>query len=126
MARTTTFAWIVAGALALLSLYLFGKLSEAERRKPYLASDAKAIEMAKRTFMAETGADRRSATKGRFPVVIRLGGIRCVALQVPRGSLGRTPVYCFDMDYRRVTTVDTRAPEVVDTRGSSYQPPVTD
>src|SRR4051812_43184825 len=97
MARTTTFAWIVAGALTLLSLYLFGRLSQAERRKPYLASDARAIEMATQTFMAETGADRKSATKGRFPVVVRIGGVRCVALQNSKGSLGRTPVYCFDM-----------------------------
>ena len=119
-------AWAFTGVFALLSLYLLVRLREAENNRPYLSSDARAIELATRTFMAETGADRKSATKGRFPVVVRLGGVRCVALQVPRGVLGRTPVYCFDMDYRRVTTVDTRAAEVVDARESSYQPPVSD
>ena len=126
MSRAATWAWGAVGALALLSLYLLVRLTEAESKQPYLASDARAIEAAKRTFMAETGADRTSATKGRFPVVIRFGGVRCVALKVPQGSLGRTPVYCFDMDYRRVATVDTRVSEVVDTRESSYQPPISD
>jgi hypothetical protein len=111
---------------ALLSLYLFLKLREAEKNQPYLSSDARAIELATRTFMAETGADRSSATRGRFPIVVRFGGVRCVALQVPKGHLGTTPVYCFDMRYRRTTTVDTRAAEVVDTREISYQPPVSD
>jgi hypothetical protein len=125
MARTTVLAWACAGALALLSLYLFLRLREAESERPYLAPDARAIELAKRAFMAETGADRASS-KGRFPMVIRFGGVRCVALKVRRGYLGRTPVYCFDMDYRRVTAVDTRAPEVLDTRETSLQPPVTE
>ena len=126
MARTVTLAWVSAGAFALMSFYLFVRLTKAENRKPYLVSDARAIEIAKLNFMAETGADRASATKGRFPVVIRFGGVRCVALQVPRDHIGRTPVYCFDMDYRRVMAVDTRTPEVVDTRETSGQPPISD
>jgi hypothetical protein len=126
MARGTILAWAVAGVGALLSLYLFVELREAKRKQPYLLSDARAIELARRAFMAETGGDRVSTTKGRFPMVMRFGGVRCVALKVQRGVLGRTPVYCFDMDYRRVTEIDTRAPEVLDTRESSYQPPVRD
>jgi len=119
-------AWASAGAFALLSLYLFAELRAAERKQPYLPSDAKAIDLARRAFMADTGGDRPSTSGGRFPLVMRFGGVRCVALQVQRGYAGRTPVYCFDMDYRRVTVIDTRSPEVVDTRESSYQPPVRD
>ena len=126
MSRTTTLAWALTGAFALLSLYFFAELRAAERKQPYLRSDAKAIELARRAFMADTGGDRPSTTGGRFPVVMRFGGVRCIALQVQRGYLGRTPVYCFDMDYRRVTTIDTRSPAVVDTRETSYQPRVRD
>jgi hypothetical protein len=126
MSRSTTMAWASTGAFALLSLYLLAELRAAERKQPYLPSDAKAIELARRAFIAETGGDRPSTTRGRFPVVMRFGGVRCVALKVQRGYLGRTPVYCFDMDYRRVTAIDTRSPEVVDTRETSYQPPVRD
>lgn len=122
MSRSATLGWAVVGALALLSLYLFLRLEKAENKRPHLESDARAIELAVRAFMAETGADRTSATKSRFPVVIRFGDVRCVALKLPRYYLGRVPVYCFDMDYRRVTTVDTRTPEVVDTRESSRSP----
>ena len=116
----------LTGAFALLSLYFHAELRSAKRKQPYLPSDAKAIELARRAFMADTGGDRPSTTGGRLPVVMRFGGVRCVALQVQRGYLGRTPVYCFDMGYRRVTAIDTRPPEIVDTRETSYQPPVRD
>jgi len=40
----------------------------------------------------------------------------------PAGQYRRTPVYCFDVDYRRVATIDARAPEVLDLEKASTSP----
>ncbi len=126
MARTTVLAWTMVVALTLLSLYLFATVREENIKRPYLSSDARAVELALQSFVAESGTDRASIMRARFPTVIRFGDVRCVALKLKRGWIGRERVYCFDMNYRRVTAVDTRTPEVVDTRKSSREPPLPD
>jgi hypothetical protein len=106
---------IIIGLIAIVGAesYTIAKMRE---NQPYLDSDKKAIEAAITNFRNTTGASRADLMKHRFPVVIRFGGVRCVALQIPKGSLGRTPVYCFDLNYKLVHNIDTNAQEVVDIR----------
>lgn len=108
-------ATATAVALGVLT-YHFLYVNEIELRKPYRSSDKIAIDLAISEFGKETGATAGEINKGRFPVVIRFGGVRCVALQVPRHTLGRVPVYCFDMNYHRVHTANPDDPEIVDVR----------
>lgn len=95
------------------------KIYDLQNNQPYLASDKKAIRLAFNTFMQETGSSKHDV-RNRFPVVVNFGNARCVALMIPKDSIGRIPVYCFDMDYRKVRFVRTDVPEVVDTRPESY------
>lgn len=103
-------------ALGSLSLIQYVTIERMNLRQPFLSSDQVAIQKAIETFQLETHADRNSVIKGRFPIVIRFGGVRCVALQVPRDHLGKTPVYCFDMNYHRVSEIRADAAPVVDAR----------
>lgn len=119
MRRTDALALVAIVGLSVATIAQHLTISKLQSQRPFLPSDRKAIEVARSMFKKETGSADEDV-RNRFPVVIRFGNVRCVALMIPRGYIGRTPVYCFGMDYRQVRTVSSETPEVVDTRPESY------
>lgn len=59
MARSTTLAWASAGALALLCLYLFARMREAEAERPYKISPH-TVDQRIRNALQTLGVERRA------------------------------------------------------------------
>jgi hypothetical protein len=118
ISRKDVFFSVLIVVLLAVAITEHVKRMELESQRPYSESDRKAIEAAFNAYVEDTGVSTEHM-RNRFPVVIRFGAIRCVALELPRGWMGRTPVYCFDMNYNRVRNIQADAAEVVDVRPSS-------
>lgn len=86
-----------------LCYYQHGLLSNLERRPSYAIEDMPFIDRAKNLWIQSSKEDEASILRYRYPVVIYMGNEICVELRLESGSVGGSPVYCFDIRSSKIT-----------------------
>lgn len=98
----TAFA-VATSALSVLALHQRNLLVDARRQYTTASVYQPYVSRSRSLWREKSRESESDIRRTRFPVSIKIGEEVCVELRLNRGSAGGSPVYCFEIDSKKLT-----------------------